>query len=89
MFLANNGSIYLNPRRVTIKMQERLNVPVEQLNEVPINLLKAIKKAGERHIAYYYKTMSMFKYPEKRIKTFDTEYYEKVLPLIKVILENK
>jgi mannitol/fructose-specific phosphotransferase system IIA component (Ntr-type) len=70
-------------------MQDKHNVPVDKLKDVPVPLLKAIRKAGEKHLAYYSKTMSVFKHPEKRVKAFDTKYYEEVLPIIKEILDNK
>ena len=62
-------------------------IEIDQLKETPVPILRAMKKEGERAIKYYYDTMHVFKYPEKRIKTYDTAYFEKVLPIIKSILE--
>lgn len=68
-------------------VQEKYKIPpIETFQEMQISVLKAKYKEGEKHLKYYYSTMSVFKYPEKRMKTFDTKYYEEVLPIIAKIL---
>lgn len=64
-------------------------VDIDKLPEQHIKVLKAIKKEGERHLEYFYSTMKHFKFPEKRMKTFDTKYYEDALPFIDKILKEK
>ena len=60
-----------------------------QLPDQQIKILKAIKREGEKHLKYYYDTMKHFKFPEKRLKCFDTKYYEDALPHIERILREK
>jgi len=71
-----------------IGMQEKFKIDVEGLRQEQISVLKAIYKEGTRHLHYYHSSMSCFKYPEKRVKTFDTKYYEDVLPIVIDILMN-
>lgn len=61
-------------------------VDLDRLRQEQVSVLKAIYRAGDRHMKYYHDTMSVFKFPERRIKTFDTCYYERVLPEIAKIL---
>lgn len=70
-------------------MQNKHKIDIDKLKETPIHLLEAIVKEGESHIKYFYGTMKVFKYPEKRIKCYDTTYFEEALPIIKEILSNK
>ena len=60
---------------------------IEQLPVQNFKVLRAIKKEGEAHMRYFEQTMSAFKFPERRVKTFDTLYYESVLPVINEILQ--
>jgi|JI9StandDraft_1071089.scaffolds.fasta_scaffold00044_65 hypothetical protein len=66
---------------------ERLKI--EHLAEQQIKVLKAIKKEGEKHLKYFYETMKYFTYPERRLKCFDTNYYEEALPRIEEILRQR
>lgn len=62
-------------------------IDIEKLRQEQLSVLKAIKLSGEKHIKYFNDTMKAFKFPEKRMKCFDTQYYERVLPEINKILE--
>ena len=57
-----------------------------QLRDQQVSVLKALYREGERHLKYYNSTMGAFRFPEKRMKCFDTKYFEEVLPLIDGIL---
>ena len=70
-------------------MTAQPQVDIAQLPEQQIKILKAIKREGEKHLKYYYDTMKHFKFPEKRLKCFDTKYYEDALPHIERILREK
>ena len=68
-------------------IQEKFAVDIDKLRTEQISVLKAIYREGQKHLKYFSATMSAFTYPEKRIKTFDTKYYEEVLPEIARILK--
>jgi len=68
-------------------IQEKFKVQVDKLKELEIKILRALFKEGEAHLKYYFTTMSCFKYPERRVKCYDTVYYEEVLPEIARILK--
>lgn len=70
-------------------MTAQPQVDIAQLPEQQIKILKAIKREGEKHLKYYYGTMKHFKFPEKRLKCFDTKYYEDALPHIERILRER
>ena len=70
-------------------MAKRKIVEIEDLQTQHTKVLRAIKKEGEKHLQYYRDTMSAFSKPENRIKTFDTIYYERVLPHIEQLLNEK
>lgn len=65
------------------------NPTIDQLPSQSIKVLRAIKKEGEKHMKYFHSTMGAFKYPERRVKAFDTTYYENALPIIDEILTRK
>ena len=67
-------------------MEEKFKVDVDALRAEQLSVLKAIYKEGMKHIQYYNDSMAAFKHPELRVKTFDTKYYEEVLPIIVEIL---
>lgn len=58
------------------------NITQEQLLS-----LRAQYSVGVEHLKYFEDTNKFFKYPERRLKTFDTKHYEKVVPQIKKILD--
>ncbi len=68
-------------------IQEKFTVDIEKLRTEQISVLKATYREGERHLKYFASTMSAFAFPEKRVKTFDTKYYEEVMPVIARILK--
>jgi hypothetical protein len=70
-------------------VERKFIVDVDKLRSEQISVLKAIYKEGTAHLDYYYRTMSAFSNPENRVKTFDTKYYEDVLPIIIDILKNE
>ena len=70
-----------------VDIQEKFKVNIEELQTQQISVLRATYREGEKHLKYYYGTMSAFKYPEQRIKCFDTKYYEEVMPEIAKILK--
>lgn len=69
-------------------MEEKFKVDIEKLRVEQISVLKAIYREGIKHISYYHKSMAAFRNPELRVKTFDTKYYEEVLPIIIDIFQN-
>jgi hypothetical protein len=70
-------------------IKDKFKVDIEKLKTQNISVLKAVLREGERHLRYYYSTMSVFKHPESRVKTQDTVYYEEVVPIIVEILQQK
>ena len=58
------------------------NITPEQLLS-----LRAQYSTGIEHLKYFEDTNKFFKYPERRLKTFETVHYEKVVPQIKEILD--
>lgn len=64
-------------------------VDITKLPEQEIKILKAIKREGERHLKYFYDTMKHFTHPERRVKCFDTKYYEDALPHIERIFRER
>ena len=64
-------------------------ISIAELQDQQLNILRAIKREGEKHLKYFYSTMYHFKFPDKRIKCFDTKYYEEALPVIERILRDK
>lgn len=67
-------------------IQDKFKVDVDKLRNEQISILRKIYKDGTEHLKYYHGTMYIFQFPELRIKTFDTKYYEEVLPEIAKIL---
>ncbi len=63
-------------------------IEVDKLTPEEIISLKAQYKLCIEHIKYFNDTMKHFKYPEKRIKTFDTMFYEKNIPEIRQALQS-
>lgn len=63
--------------------------PLEHLTDLDVKVLRAIKKEGEKHLRYYYSTMKHFRFPERRLKCFDTVTYEAILPKVERILREK
>ncbi len=63
--------------------------PLDQLTDLDVKVLRAIKKEGEKHLRYYYSTMQHFQHPERRLKCFDTMTYENILPRVEKILREK
>lgn len=59
---------------------------INTLQDIDISILRKTFKEGEKHMKYYYSTMSAFSNPENRVKCFDTEYYERVLSEIAKLL---
>jgi hypothetical protein len=55
-------------------------IEVDKLTPDQIFSLEAQYQAGLDHMKYFNDTMKHFKFPERRLKTFDTKYYEKNLP---------
>lgn len=68
-------------------IQEKFKVNIEELQTQQLSVLKAIYREGDKHLKYFYGTMSAFKFPERRVKCFDTKYYEEVMPEIARILK--
>jgi hypothetical protein len=67
-------------------IQEKFKVDIDKLRTEQISILRKIFKDGTAHLKYYHSTMIVFQYPERRIKTFDTKYYEEVLPEVSRII---
>jgi hypothetical protein len=67
-------------------IQEKFKVDIDKLRTEQISILRKIYKDGTAHLKYYHGTMSAFINPHLRIKTFDTKYYEDVLPEVSKIL---
>lgn len=63
-------------------------VDKEKLKGEQLVVLRAIQKAGQKHLSYYHESMAAFQHPERRVKTFDTVYYEEVMPIVIDILRN-
>lgn len=68
-------------------IQEKFKVDIDKLRTEQLSVIKSIKREGVAHMSYWYKTMSVFKFPERRVKCYDTMYYEQVLPEVDKILE--
>ena len=66
--------------------QSKFIIEIDKLKQQDISVLKAVKREGEKHLEYYYSTMNVFKNAQNRVKTFDTVYYEEVIPIINDIL---
>jgi hypothetical protein len=69
-------------------IEKKFIVDIEKLKTEDINRLRNLYKEGEKHLKYYYETMSAFKNPERRVKTYDTAYYEEVMPIVMSIIRN-
>lgn len=67
-------------------IQEKFKVDIDKLRTEQVSILRKIFKEGTAHLKYYHSTMHVFKFPDLRIKTFDTKYYEEVLPEVSKIL---
>lgn len=74
----NNDKKYLEAIQVKLDLN---NITHEQLIS-----LRAQYKEGVKHLKYFEDSKKFFKFPEKRLKTFDTVHYERVIPEIKEIL---
>jgi len=59
---------------------------IDNITEEQLLSLKAQYEEGVNHLQYFNDTMKHFRFPEKRMKTFDTVHYERVIPQIKQIL---
>jgi hypothetical protein len=72
-------------------IKEKFKIPeIETLKQEQIMVLKKINREGIRHLKYYHSTMDAFRFPELRVKTQDTVYYEEVLPIIaKILMEHE
>lgn len=56
-----------------------MDIDINKLTPEQIFSLEAQYQQGQKHLKYFADTMKHFKYPERRMKTFDTMYYEKNL----------
>ncbi len=65
----------------------KFKVDPSHLQDQQVSVLKALYREGDRHMKYYHSTMGAFKFPEKRMKCFDTKYFEEVMPMIEDILK--
>lgn len=73
-----------------VSIQEQFKVPrPEELRTMELKILGAIYREGVRHLQYYVETQKHFKNPQARLKTFDTIYYEQMLPMIIPILKQQ
>lgn len=63
-----------------------MEIEVDKLTPDQIFSLQAQYQEGVKHLKYFNDTMKHFKFPERRMKTFDTVYYEKNLPFIEKAL---
>lgn len=70
-------------------MLNKIPTDLSDLSKLDLKVLRNIKRAGEKHLKQYYATMSVFQYPERRMKCFDTLAYERVLPKIERILREQ
>lgn len=68
-------------------IQEKFSVDIDKLRTEQISVLRAIYREGTKHLKYFSETMKAFAHPENRVKTFDTKYYEEVMPEIARILK--
>lgn len=62
-------------------------IDVDKLSAEQIFSLQAQYQEGAKHLKYFADTMKHFKFPERRMKTFDTVYYEQHLPEIEQALK--
>lgn len=69
-----------------VNVKEKYRVNIEKLRELPVSILKTVQREGIKHMKYYNDTMAAFKFPERRIKCYDTKYFEETLPEIEKIL---
>lgn len=67
-----------------MKLEE---LDVNNLTAEQILSMKAQYSEGKKHLAYFNDTMKHFKFPEKRMKTNDTVFYERVVPQIETMLK--
>lgn len=67
-------------------VQEKFKVDLEKIRGSQITILRKIFKDGKEHLKYFHETSKAFQNPELRVKTFDTKYYEEVLPEVARIL---
>lgn len=70
-------------------MKKVYRVEVDQLKDLDIAIIKSVYREGDKHLKYYHNTMHAFKNPANRVKTFDTVYYEQVMPFVIDILRNR
>lgn len=62
-------------------------IDISKLTPDQVFSLEAQYQEGVKHLKYFQDTMKHFQYPERRLKTFDTVYYEQHLPEIKEALK--
>lgn len=63
-------------------IRNKLVIDEHNLTPEEIFSYKAQYEVGTEHMKYWHDTMKHFKYPERRIKTFDTVSHETRLPEI-------
>ena len=61
----------------------------ENLTDEQLAVYKAKYRAGKKHLKYIEDTMKHFKFPERRVKCFDTIQYEREVPEIEALLKSK
>lgn len=67
-------------------VQEKFKVDIDKLKSEQVSIIRKIYKDGTAHLKYFHSTMNVFQFPNLRVKTFDTQYYEEVLPEVARIL---
>ncbi len=69
-------------------MIKKLVIDEHSLTPEQIFSYKAQYEVGTAHMKYWHDTMKHFKFPERRVKTFDTVQYENNLPEIERALRS-
>jgi len=67
---------------------EKYKIDIENIHQEKISRLKQVQKAGYKHLDYYHNSMSVFEFPERRVKCYDTIWFEEVLPIVTKILKS-
>lgn len=61
-------------------MHKPQSIDISSLKEEQIFSIEVQYQEGKKHMKYFNDTMKNFKFPERRMKTNDTIYYETNMP---------
>lgn len=68
-------------------VNKKYNIDLNKLHDTQISVLKRVEREGQKHLKYFYSTMDVFEFPDKRVKCHDTIWFEEVLPIIQDALK--